>query len=344
MKFFITILKYILLSAFLCNFAYAQNGKQKKEEINISSSFKPSIIKSSKIEFRPEGIARDTSAYKFKYEPVRLSFSTPMSGFTIKPLVYEPEELKLDSNAAFIQLGYGNLSSPQIAASLTRSKNNQFLSGHADYFSVKGKLLDQQHAIGTGGLTFKKRISETHQYFASLGIEDHNYRTYGFDRTVLNNISSNALKQHITKFNLQSSLTNVADEEGKLSVRPLAHFQFLSNNKGFTNFETLLELPFEYKLKKNLLLNATPNLNLLHSKEENLATTSAYILQFPIGVNYIVNQIKVDVNAQPVLLKTGFKLLPNLNIAYDLKEKHELFQQTFFAQSIYSAFFKHTCL
>ena len=47
--------------------AFGQNDKNQKEVINITSSFKPSIVKSGKIEFSATPLGKDVSTYDFIY-------------------------------------------------------------------------------------------------------------------------------------------------------------------------------------------------------------------------------------------------------------------------------------
>lgn len=317
MKFISTISTIVFFVLLFANSLFAQVDRKKKEEINVLSTFKPSIIKATKIEFRPESIGRDTSSYRFKYEAVKLSFSTPMSGFTIKPLAYTPKLALPDSNQVSVQLGYGNLQSPHAAVAYTSSSKNQYITLHADYFSLKGKIKDQQHAIGTTGFTYKKRMSESYQYIVGASLQKYNYRTYGFDHFSLPALSSDALKQHITTLNLHSSLANVANDEGNISVLPEIQVNYLTTNYRFSTFGTALKMPFTFKWKKNILLKSVPSIEWLNSKESGAKGEDAYLMQLPVGALAHMDRFVIDANIQPVFFNNAIQAYPNATIFYN---------------------------
>ena len=298
----------------------AQGDKSSKEEINITSSFKPSIIKSSKIEFRPDAIARDTTRYAFSYEPVKLSFNTPMSGFTIKPLAYNAPVKEVEGDQLIAHLGYGNLKSPFGSISYASGKANQFLHVNADYLSMKGKLPGQQHAIGTLGASFKKRISENYQFKIGSSIEDFNYRTFGFDKQFVN-IRDEDLKQRFTNFNLNASLHNIAGEEGKMKVNPVASFDYLTTNQNYHTVSASIGMHADFKWKKDFLFKSSPMISWMHvNAVQRSFVEDVFLLQWPIGATMIFQKWNLEVKALPVYFNRNVKVMPNVFVKYNLDE------------------------
>lgn len=298
----------------------AQGDKSSKEEINITSSFKPSIIKSSKIEFRPDAIARDTTRYAFSYEPVKLSFNTPMSGFTIKPLAYNAPVKEVEGDQLIAHLGYGNLKSPFGSISYASGKANQFLHVNADYLSMKGKLPGQQHAIGTLGASFKKRISENYQFKIGSSIEDFNYRTFGFDKQFVN-IRDEDLKQRFTNFNLNASLHNIAGEEGKMKVNPVASFDYLTTNQNYHTVSASIGMHADFKWKKDFLFKSSPMISWMHvNAVQRSFVEDVFLLQWPIGASMIFQKWNLEVKALPVYFNRNVKVMPNVFVKYNLDE------------------------
>lgn len=298
----------------------AQGDKSSKEEINITSSFKPSIIKSSKIEFRPDAIARDTTRYAFSYEPVKLSFNTPMSGFTIKPLAYNAPVKEVEGDQLIAHLGYGNLKSPFGSISYASGKANQFLHVNADYLSMKGKLPGQQHAIGTLGASFKKRISENYQFKIGSSIEDFNYRTFGFDKQFVN-IRDEDLKQRFTNFNLNASLHNIAGEEGKMKVNPVASFDYLTTNQNYHTVSASIGMHADFKWKKDFLFKSSPMFSWMHvNAVQRSFVEDVFLLQWPIGASMIFQKWNLEVKALPVYFNRNVKVMPNVFVKYNLDE------------------------
>lgn len=295
----------------------AQIEKSTKEEINITSSFKPSIIKSSKIEFRPDAITRDTTRYTFTYEPVKLSFNTPMSGFTIKPLAYNAPLKELPGDQLIAHLGYGNLKSPLGSIAYASGKADQFFNLNADYLSMKGTLPEQQHAIGTLGASFKKRISENYQYKIGTRIENFNYRTYGYDKNVFVNISEEDLKQQFTNFNLNASLNNVAGEEGRIHLNPHFSFDFLAAKYKYNAIITSVEMPIKYKWKKSFIFNSSPSFSWMHvDASQRSFIGDVFLLKIPLSAQMMLQKWVVDLSALPVYFNRQVKFMPNLHLKH----------------------------
>ena len=123
---------------------FGQVEKSNKEVINITSTFKPSIVKTGKIEFQAEPLKKDTSAYEFVYPTDKVQFLTPMRSFSIRPLSFKQNQSDKDSSNLFAKLGYGNLSTPFISLGFQRDFSMSNLSVTADHISSKGNLPNQE--------------------------------------------------------------------------------------------------------------------------------------------------------------------------------------------------------
>lgn len=321
MKFHLHITFIILFIQLALENVHAQINKQQKEEINITSSFKPSIIKSPKLEFRPDAILRDTTRYKFSYEPVKLSFSTPMSGFTIKPLAYAAPTKEIDGNQFIAQMGYGNLKSPFGSLSYASSKADQFLQLNADYFSMKGKLPDQQHAIGTIGASYKKRISENYQYKLGARVENFNYRNYGYDRTIYVNVPLEELKQKYTNFNVNAALNNVAGEEGKINVNPTFALDFLTTNRKYNTLSSSIEMPTYFNWKKGFTFKSVPSFSWLHvNAVQRSFVDDIFLLKLPVSAEMIHQNWVFNLTALPAYFNKQLKFMPNIFLKHILND------------------------
>ena len=315
-----SIILSLCISIFISKEGFTQLVKDKKEEINITSTFKPSIIPSSKIEFRPESLTRDTSAYKLKYSPVKLSFTTPMSGFTIKPLAYLPKPTEMDSTQLSLRLGYGNLSSPDASVSYASIKQQQSVSAHADFLSMKGKLPFQHHSIGNIGLNYKQRVSENYQYKFAANIKDYNYMTYGFEANPSIPLLELDLKQHFTNFNVMANLTNVAGEEGRVSVEPILKFDYLTTNYRFNSIAGSLTFPIQYKWKKNIAFKSIASIDWIHASYYSKTPSNNVLIKMPLGMDVGVNKWILDMNLFPIYTGNKVNILPNAVFHYTLNK------------------------
>ena len=90
------------------NTVFAQKEVSKKEIISITSTFKPSIIKTGKIDFFAKTPELDNMPFSFNYIPTHGYHQTTLPTFFVKPLAFKHEDIKYDSAGLFAKLGYGN--------------------------------------------------------------------------------------------------------------------------------------------------------------------------------------------------------------------------------------------
>ena len=170
--------RFLLLSflLFLSNEIDAQVKKNNVEEINITSSFKPSIVKTGKLEFFPEIPLKDTHSFRFNYPFEAVNFKTPLSSFSLKPLAYQVPQRVSDKNSAFVKVGGGNLNTPFLSAGYQSRLNNNTFSFGVDHISSKGNLQNQQYSNSKVNGQFKRQLADNQSFNINLGYQGDSYR------------------------------------------------------------------------------------------------------------------------------------------------------------------------
>ena len=179
----------------------AQNKRNKLDEINITSSFKPSIVKTSKLEFFPEVPQKDTNAFKFVYPTINTTFKTPLSSFSIKPLAYNAKEIIQEKDNFYIKLGGGNLRTPFASAAYNSNIGNNVVSLNFDHISSKGSIYNQQYANTKFEGQVKTTLADNQYLKFNLGYEGDDFRNFGYDTSKFL-FQEDDLKQRFNKFNL----------------------------------------------------------------------------------------------------------------------------------------------
>jgi len=230
----------------------AQAIKQNKEQINITSSFKPSIVKTGKIEFEAKVPERDTSRFLFKYPFESFVFSSTVSPFSIKPLSFTHGESQ-ESSGAHIKLGYGSLTSPFSSLSWTSRKDKLFYSANFDHFSAMGDLPDQKLSSTALSANLKNRLNENQTFLFDLGFEQQAFRLYGFDHGLFN-FSPNDLKQNFNIIHLGTTYQQVSGNEGQTTISPHMEVDYLFASRKTNEFSLFFSMPASLSLSSNLYL------------------------------------------------------------------------------------------
>ena len=176
---FIFLLFIILGSA-----TYAQNDSSRRQTIEITSSYKPVLRNTVKINLYASPISADTSKPRMAYSipPQNLFFAyQPVS---LKPLALQADTALQLGDRNQLKLGFGNFTTPYVsgAFSFGDGKRSQ-LNVYGDYISSRGKIQNQDFSEinlkGMGSI-----FSDKHETYGGVGFAQHEYYQYGYDHKV----------------------------------------------------------------------------------------------------------------------------------------------------------------
>lgn len=309
----------LLLLIFLTKENYAQVKKNSVEEINITSSFKPSIVKTGKLEFFPEIPLKDTHSFRFSYPFDAVSFKTPLSSFSLKPLAYQMPQRLNEKNNAFIKVGGGNLSTPFLSAGYqSRSNNNTFSLG-VDHISSKGNLQNQQYSNSKVTGQFKRQLADNQSFNVNLGYQGDAYRNYGYDTSKFS-FNEDELKQRFNQFSIGAAFDLVAGNNASLFIKPDIQFDYLSTRRGANEMDLQLRVPLTYAVDNNVKLSANLDIDYVRLNSESNIKNSAVLVQLPLKVDYLIDGLYASGGIVPVLKSNKVKLVPDAKLVYTFKE------------------------
>lgn len=298
----------------------AQVKRTKKEEISITSSFKPSIVKTGKLEFQAEAPPKDTTAYKLTYPTVPIQFTTPMSSFVIKPLSFHANEKQQDNEDVYAKLGFGNLSTPFASLGFTSRKSKEQFTANADHISSIGNLEDQQYAHSSLNLGYKNTIAENQIARVYAGYDRQGYRLYGFDHARNTSIPVADLRQNFNNFHLGAKYDHLSGENGSMTLMPEIRADFLTASRAQSEFALTLAFPISYKINETLKAGIAVDAQLASLKKGTQTSQSAALVQVPLSFEYSPSPFNVKGSIIPVLKSNKIKFVPNLQLDYLMGE------------------------
>jgi hypothetical protein len=307
---------YLAISPF---YAKSQANKNTKEQINITSSFKPSIIKTGKIEFDAKIPERDTSRFVFKYPYESFNFPTVLSPFSIKPLSYAFDENQ-DLSGTYIKLGYGNLSSPFSSLSWTRKKEKIFYSANIDHYSAVGKLPDQKISNTALSFNLKNRLNDNQTLLFDLGFDQQAYRLYGFDHELFS-FGSNELKQIFNTIHLGSTYQQVSGTEGQTTFSPHLEVDYLFASRNTSEYSMGFIMPASVLIAQNLILRTELDVSAAFLKDSANGNRNNALVILPVNLDGNAGKFNWMGGLTTVFTDKKFSLLPNLNLLYNLNNK-----------------------
>jgi hypothetical protein len=315
MKVFLCALFFL----FALNESVAQQQKAKAEEINITSSFKPSIVKTGKLEFFPEIPSKDTHSYRFKYTFDAVNFRTPLSAFSLKPLAYQVPPSPIDVNNVYLKLGGGNFNTPFVSAAYQTRLDENLLSFKADHISSKGSIPNQQYANSNFTGKFSRQVADNQSFTLNLGYQGDAYRNYGYD-TAKFSFSEEELKQKFNLFSLGAGYDLVAGENAELFMSPTLKLDYLTTRRDSKEMNFHFEIPIKYEVENDIALNVALNLDYVNLNKDQLIQSSIFLLQMPLKVDYIIDGLYVSGGIIPVLKNNKLVFAPDAKLVYTFKE------------------------
>lgn len=315
---FIPVLCFLLFVT--GGYTSAQDKRGKKEEISITSSFKPSIVKSGKLEFQADAPPKDTTAYRLSYPALPIQFNTPMSSFIIKPLSFNTTEKQQDKEDIYAKLGFGNLSTPFASLGYTGRKTNEQFSANLDHISSKGKLENQQYAHSSLNLGYKNTLAENRVARVYAGYDRQGYRLYGFDHVLNPSLPFADLRQDFNNFHLGAQYDHLAGDNGSMVIKPELRADFLTASRKQSEFAFRLAFPISYSINEKLKAAIALDVELASLKKETKENQSAALVQVPISFEYNPSSFNVKGSIIPALKSNKFTLVPNLQLDYSMAE------------------------
>jgi hypothetical protein len=309
---------FLLLST---NDLNAQIDRNRKEEINITSAFKPSIVRTGKLEFRADPPLKDTSAYIFKYTQEPLNFRTSVGPIEVKPLAFksEADEENTLGETFFAKLGYGNIQNPFASLSYHSKAQGNHFSLHADHNSAKGNIDDQQYANSSVLTKFTKSINENQVADIFAGYDFNAYKLYGYDHAAVS-IPPEQIKQHYHHAFAGLTYQYVAGSDGQTLFTPSMRYDYIRTNKLVGENQLHIKLPVSFRIASGLHLKTAIELQALQLSENGKKLDAKTLLQTPLSVDYAVKQISLNGGITPVLKNDKLSVLPELMASYMLPE------------------------
>ncbi|HXR83103.1 MAG TPA: hypothetical protein VN722_02255 [Hanamia sp.] len=233
---------FILPLCFLFSEMKAQDTTH-RQTIQITSSYKPSLRNTVKINLYASPITPDTTRPRLAYNIPPQNLFFPYQPVSLKPLSLQTDTSLKPGGRNELKVGYGNLSTPYISGGFSFGDGKHNLANiYGDYISSRGKIENQDfseiNVKGTGSI-----FSAKNETYAAVAFAQHEHYLYGYDHT-----SYNFLKSDIRR-----------------------SFQDLSATVGFRNI-----------INNDLGINYDPHLEVHEFSRENKASETTLILNLPV--------------------------------------------------------------
>ena len=314
--------KYILLLVAGYFSSHALLAQEQPRTIEITSTFKPSLLPGQKINFAPSPFSSDSSrrvqAYRLPGQNLQIRFfPAPVS-----PLAYQGELTDTAKDQFYVKAGYGNFRTPYLKAKASLGANEYFNGNiRLDYRSSKGNMVRQQFSNLDAGITTVQHLDESRslQLYGGYQLQS-TYRYGGFGKDSV--AQANAEKLIYNDIMLGTSLRNAQElgygikMEGNLEM----HF-FTDNHKG-REISLAYDVPFSRKFSDDFSASVSAK-GLVSFLNKSSIDYTNNLFSFPARVSFdALENLKIHAGLTPALANGKFRVLPDVMAEFGMPENN----------------------
>jgi hypothetical protein len=319
-KYFFKIFFLAVLYCFSFCVVHAQNDTSRRQTIEITSSYKPVLRNTVKINLYASPLTADTTRPRLAYNipPQNLFFVyQPVS---LKPLALTADTALHLGDRNQLKVGFGSFTTPYVngAFSFGDGKKN-LLNVYGDYISSRGKIENQDFSelnIKAAGSIFTPK----NEVYANAAFSEHENYLYGYDHS-LDSFAKSDIRRSYQDFSAGVGFRNTAKNDLNFIYNPhLVLHNFSRENKAT---ETTLELniPVEKKFSDavSIKLSAIGNFNKYQIKNSSLQVTNNLFELSPEFV-YYSDRFTFHGGVTPAWNNNEVNLLPNIYAEAQLQQ------------------------
>lgn len=249
------MLKYFLsiFSCLLSIVLFAQRDTTKRQTIDITSSYKPVLRNTVKINLSPSAIPVDTSRPRVAYEiPAQNLF------FSYQPISLKPLALMQDTGLQlgirnYVKAGFGNFTTPYLAAALGFGDGKSSLVNiYGNYISSKGKIENQDFSEmqlkATGSFFTTKN-----ELYGRAGIHARQLHQYGYDHS-LHSFNKDSIRRKYQNFNVAAGFRNISVNDLHVNYNPNIEAHIFSRENQVNESTLIIDGPVEKKIGESVSL------------------------------------------------------------------------------------------
>lgn len=250
----------IIVAITICNLfignAKAQRDSSRRQTIEITSSYKPVLRNTVKINLYASPITADTSR-------PRLAYNIPAQNlfFTYQPVSLKPLALDADTSLNLgqrnqLKVGFGSFTTPYVngAFSFGDGKKN-LLNVYGNYISSRGNIKNQDFSelnLKANGSIFTAKS----EVYANAAFAQHEYYLYGYDHSK-DSFAKADIRRSYQDFSAGVGYRNIAANDLSFIYDPHLEVHEFSRESKASETTLSLNIPVEKKFNENTSVKIT---------------------------------------------------------------------------------------
>jgi hypothetical protein len=295
----------------------------KKKSIIITSTFKPALKNTAKLNFNADAPLIDTARPVLQYNiPVHfLSLVYQPAG--LNPVAISADPVKTWNNDNYIKVGAGNVDLPYVQAGLSfGDRQHAFYNIFAEGYSSKGKLPFQENSLLAASISGTIKASNNLEWDGALGFRADGYYLYGFRPDTLQ-FAKSQLQQQFFTFDGRIGLRNTLPTPYGLTYNPNVKITAFGENSTprASEADLVVNVPVEKTINDHFAIDLGFTADVTNYTSGEGGTINNNVFLVSPAVVYHSDNIFMHLEMTPSWDQGDFHLLPNFRANYTTDDK-----------------------
>src|SRR5450432_2038540 len=295
----------------------------RKKSIIITSTFKPALKNTAKLNFNADAPLIDTARPVLQYNiPVQfLSLMYQPAG--LNPVAISADPVRNWNNDNYIKVGAGNVDLPYVQAGLSfGDRQHAFYNIFAEGYSSKGKLPFQENSMLAAAISGTIKAPHNLEWDGALGFRGDGYYLYGFQPDTLQ-FAKSQLQQQFFTFDGRIGLRNTLPTPYGLTYNPNVKIAAFGENSTprASEVDLVVNIPVEKTINEHFAIDLGFTAVLTNYTNGNGITINNNLYIVSPAVVYHSDNIALHLEMTPTWDQSDFHLLPNFRAEYTTDDK-----------------------
>ncbi len=316
---------------------FAQDSMRKKE-VNVTSTFKPSLKDAAKININATPPTPDTSRPRLQYNIPNQNLLFGFQPGTLKPLALSVDSGGRWNNESYIKAGYGSFRTPFVQAGLSVGDGKTAgLNVYAKHFSSKGKMEFQDMLHTNIDLNAFMQTSKNLEWNARFGGVQEKYNKYGFEPKGLE-FPEDSMNVKFQTWRGRLAFHNINRTALGLSYAPEIKLDVFNDQLNNSESNIYLNLPLKKTIGTEFEADVAIEANLSRYRPEDKKDLTNNFVTFSPSILYKTANLNIQAGIKPSWDNGDFKLFPNVMAEFSSNDDRIAFQAGWLGYLRYSGF------
>jgi len=304
---------------------FAQRDTTKPQTIDITSSYKPVLRNTVKINLSPSQLPADTASPVLQYTIPSQNLFYAYQPISLKPLALQQDTNLYLGNRRYLKAGFGSYTTPYAKVGLSFGDGKTSLVNlTGSYISSKGNDIKYQDFTNLNISALGSYFGRANEFYGGISYSADDYYLYGYDHALFD-FKKEDLRQQFQDIKLTAGFKNTRTNGAGINYNPNVELNFFTNRNKLSETNVRIQVPLDKKFGESFAfeIDAIADLTNYATKDiqPNNVSLSNNVIQVSPSLVYNSPRIKFNGGLTPVWTEGELELLPNIYAEAQLQEK-----------------------